>query len=677
MSAVLAAAGLAQAAGPWWNAAWPYRRALTVEKPAKTSLDGKEIAVVTMATAGLSQDDGDDLRVTTEAGALVEHHVLQTGPGDQVRLAFELRGDGNTYYVYFGNEKVEPLRQVLDIRRGVLHEAWVNPTRGVPRKLADARKALADAKTLIGRDLRTQVALGFNPFGPQESIAQSFTGWFLAPQEGEYAFATSSHNASFLLIDDELVVDNGGPHWPQRDVAVNGKVRLRAGLHKLTMLHVSNGGNPVVVVAWKPPRAPQWSPMPPAAFAAFATAQPGGLTRYGRETFIDLAATHAGEAWLPEWYYQRYSFEARTTSLAVNTRWRWDFGDGQTSASPKVDHVYLVPGEYTIKLIGQSQAGQVTLTQRIVVTRPWDRVDSDRLDSIRDVARIVAEYDFAKLAAAANAHAVLVLAEARQGPPAIRAGEALAARPTAPPDLLGRAMPAYAEFLRAAGRGQQAADHLLAVGKAVRDPQVAARLATLAGQVLLDDLAKPAQAREVFEQVIAAHAHAAGAEAVRGARIGVGDCWRADGEGEKALAAYEAAGSRIPPEHRGEAIYRGDLARHVEAYLSEGKLHLAGEFLAQWHQDLPKDRLDGYWSWMAVRVALLQRRWSDAAREAEVLAAANRQSNYGAQLLMLGHDAALQLKQLERARAMLERVVKDFPESPLAAEASRKLDARR
>ena len=50
------------------------------------------------------------------------------------------------------------------------------------------------------------------------------TAYFIAPADGEYTFCTSSRNASFLEIDGELVVANGGRHAPQTNVAKQGDI---------------------------------------------------------------------------------------------------------------------------------------------------------------------------------------------------------------------------------------------------------------------------------------------------------------------------------------------------------------------------------------------------------------------------------------------------------------------
>jgi TolA-binding protein len=122
-------------------------------------------------------------------------------------------------------------------------------------------------------------------------------------------------------------------------------------------------------------------------------------------------------------------------------------------------------------------------------------------------------------------------------------------------------------------------------------------------------------------------------------------------------------------------IYRGNLARHVEAYIKDGKYDQADEALAQWGGDLPADKIDGYWSWMRARLAMARREYLRAAREADILVSVNPVSNHGAKLLMLAYDAHRLRGDAEAARKALRRLVEVFPESPLAAEAANLLKA--
>lgn len=72
------------------------------------------------------------------------------------------------------------------------------------------------------------------------NIGLVVTGYFNAPEDGIYTFNLISDDGSTLTIDEELVVDNDGPH-STREVA--GQKALAKGLHPIQVKYFdSNGG---------------------------------------------------------------------------------------------------------------------------------------------------------------------------------------------------------------------------------------------------------------------------------------------------------------------------------------------------------------------------------------------------------------------------------------------------
>jgi len=673
---LMLSAAVSAAQGPgWWNYAWTYRRRVTVENAAATRLPGEDVAVLEMPTAGLTAADGHDLRVVTAAGRPRPVRVLMMGPGDRVRLAFAVQAGVKAYWVYLHNAKAPPLpeAQQLDLRRGVLLEMWEYPG-GPLHALKQVRAIFARKdKTFIGRGFRDRVFLGHNPFGPQNKLASVFTGWLRCPKDGTYTFASSSRDASFLLVDETLVVDNGGRHRPQRDIRKNGEIDLKAGLHKLTFYHVTRGGDPVAVAAWKPPGSGRVRPIPPKAFAPVARAQPGGLEKYAQQLTIDFLPRHADEVFLKNRYYQRYEVKALAAGrTGRGITWRWDFGDGQTAEGEAAAHIYLLPGEYTVTLSAQTWAGPMQRTNRIFVSRPWDRVTQTRLGSLHEAGAIVAKYDFTKLPTEALGEAMLLLDRARQAKALVAAGRELTGRDEAPRDLLDEALPVLADELVAQGVADQAVAALVRGAEMTKGPAVCARLLVRAGRIALDVRGDVQTAGALFERVVDRYGALTTAAAVRQARIGIGDVWRARGDAEKARKAYDAAKTG-PLRGKSIPITRGDYARQVEAHLRDGKHAWAEQALQAWRDTLPADKLEGYWSLLRVRLFLAQKRYAAAAREAHTLVKVNPRSTYAPPLLMRAAEAHRELHEDEKATAALRQVAEGYPESPLAAEARKAL----
>lgn len=673
--AFVAALGAAPAQA-WWNAAWTARRAVTVPDYKPSKLPGDDIAVVTLPTGGLAKPDGSDVRVATAEDNEVPCRVLMDGPADQVRVAFALRGAGR-YYVYFGNPKADAPKEKLDIRRGVLLEMWGFPG-GPFRTLGHVQDVFYKAKNLLGRDFRDRIWNAHNPFGPQAAVAATYTGWLNVIAEGEYTFATSSQNASFLLLDDQLLVDNGGAHGPQADITRNAKTKLTAGLHKLTFLHVSNGGDPVAVVAWCPPWETdkrKFTFVPPGSYAPVVRAAPGMLEQAGQSAGIDFLYDHAGESFVENRYYQRFTFNALAAGQSPrNVQWKWDFGDGQTASDPQPQHVYLVPGEYKVTLTAVVGGAKLARENRLFVSRPWDRVTENKLDGIREQAAIVQKYDFRALPAAAAGEAVILLNRAGSAEGVIGAGEAFLAADKPAANLLGEVLPLYVKALVAGGQYDAAVESLLkAAQKSAANPGVAAAMLNQAGRVALEYKEDAKAAADLFAQVIQRHAATAGAAAVRQARIGLGDVAKFQGDYARAKQAYEDARPRPLDRPGGAPFQKGDFARHVEEYIRTRDYPSADDYLERWAEAFPLDKLEGYWSLLRARMLYERGLFPQALREGLVLVKANPTSNYAAELLMLCADAYQKLKQPEKAAEVWRRVVKEYAESSLAADAAKRL----
>ena len=103
----------------------------------------------------------------------------------------------------------------------------------------------------------------------------------------------------------------------------------------------------------------------------------------------------------------------------------------------------------------------------------------------------------------------------------------------------------------------------------------------------------------------------------------------------------------------------------------------AAEALQQWEYEFPLEKLEGFSSLVRVRLELARLRYTKAAEEVEILVRANPRSNYAPELLMFGAEAYRQLGKRDVAKATLQRIVTGYPESPLAAEAAKKIKAEK
>jgi len=80
-------------------------------------------------------------------------------------------------------------------------------------------------------------------------------------------------------------------------------------------------------------------------------------------------------------------FEAKQM-LGDITSWQWDFGDGTTGSGAKVNHTFVKPGSYNVRVVFSDGKDSARLTQTVVVAPPVEaRVRP--LDSVVKVGRSV------------------------------------------------------------------------------------------------------------------------------------------------------------------------------------------------------------------------------------------------------------------------------------------------
>lgn len=667
-AALFCLASDASAAG-WWKYEWPFRREVTIPETKPTNFGGDDVAVFTMPTGGHIKPDGSDICVVAANGDVMPSRVLMTGPGDTAKVAFAVRDGVRKYHVYYGNPNARPARP-LEIKRGVLLEMWKFQGQP-PGKLEDAEKIFAAEKQLFGRDFRENIFLGHNPFGPEASLAALYTAWFFAPADGDYVFCSSSMNASFLLIDDKLVVDNGGAHWPQNTPVKQNKVQLKSGLHKLTYMHVTNNGDPIAVAAWKSPGDDRIWPIAANSFAPVIQASFGPAEQYGKTLSVDFTPTHAGETFIGDRYTQRFTFAADIVGkTAGELQWQWDFGDGQTAPGEKVEHVYLADGRYTVKLSAKTRVGELTCTNVIVVARPWDCVINRDIDSNAMHAGIAAKYDFAKLSPEANANAVVLFDCAAMNEELLKAGNAFVLRSSADDVDIRRVGLIYAPSLVNSGRPEQAVEAMLKLAALAKAPYISAKALLYAGQIAVDELGDTKRAGSIFSDVVENYPGRVDKHVIRLGLIGIGDVRRAEGDYDKAKNSYEQAGMQFDTAAGGAEFHRGNFARSIEDFTRRREYASADEYLASWAAAIPTDKLEGYWSLLKARQLFARGRNIAAVIEAETLVRVNPRSDYAAELLMIAARSYRKLGRKEKSTEMLKKITVDYPESPLSAEAA-------
>jgi len=673
---VVAWVGAAQGdIAPWLGPGWKVRRVVDA-KAEPTTYPGQQVAVCAFYTGGLAKADASDLRVAADGRRLVPHRVLQVGPGDLVRIAFALVPGTDRYYIYYGSADPGPPAESWTPERGVLLEARRWPGGDLER--LDAIRRIWDKAEPVGADFVSNVNFGFNPFADSETpMIFHYTGWVVVPEAGEYEVATSSDDASWLLMDGREVVAWPGPHGAVGDARHAAKHTFTAGVHRLEYWHVNSGGPMIAVAAWRPAGEKAFAAIPPTAFLPVVKATLVETDVQNERAVADFFPEQAGETWWPDQYAVRIVFKNLSKGISPRRggRFEWDFGDGQTSEKPEPAHVYLAAGDYTVTLRASRAALAHTFRTTVRVERDWWRQAERRVDPVARYADAVAEYDFHTLDLASLHLAVELFDYRDMSVPLIAAAAAFLEREGSEEEALYRVALAQGRHLRKTGRGAEAVAVFRRVEPRLSNPARRAGCTLEAAETLLEDLQQHDEAEREFQRVLADYAAIGEKTLLRRAHIGLGDVARHRGKTEDAQHAYRAAAAMpIRTYTPAQAAVRvGTLARYVEEFTRQREWDWAFQYLDEWAWEFPEEKLGGHWSLLRAQALAAKGDRQESLREALDCLAAAPQNPYAVRLLMLAAECETALGHGDQARRLLETAVEDYPEDAFQPEALQRL----
>ncbi len=665
---LLASSPSGAAEGDWWDRSWGCRRRVLAFGLTQLHPD-HDVASASFYTHGYLAPEGADIRVVA-GGELVPCRMVSIGPGDLAHIIFKLIRGVRAYHIYFGNTSAPRVSYDWQPKRGLkLTTSGYNGGR--VDNWQQAKMTFARSSPVFGTGYLKWIFLGHNPFGPSQRFCARFEGWIDCPSRGEYAFATTSGNASFLFIDGELVVSWPGWHGPVADARHQGKVWLEKGMHRIDYYGVHTRGRVALVAAWRPPGQWMFRVIPQSAYVGVCKAEVQKIELVNGRLVPDFSAENEGEATLTgqaERYLIRMGF--RNNFKVVPTgryHWRWDFGDGTQAEAFAPEHVYLAPGVYPVKVTLRWDGRTYESTQKIAVRRDWSRQTQVTIDKRESYYPQVASYDFARMPVNHLLNAFDYFQEIDRSDDAIKVGKLLLVT-RQPIDeaayfermvRLGELLVSNQDVQTSVRVYQQALTRLTDVGRR-------ARLKLELADTLLAQLGNLPEAEALYREVLG-EKQLQEALLRRRALIGQGDVWRRKGDYQKAEGLYHRA-ERIPVVSRTplqELVLPSAYARVIEGYMQRDELGQTKEHLERWEWEKPTAKLQGLSALLRARLHVAQQERTRAVAELEALTQVNPGSQYAPEALSLLAECELALRRPQRALKALETLKVDYPESPL------------
>jgi len=268
--------------------------------------------------------------------------------GSLVKIFFSAHS-GQKLHLAFYKNKVKQLTQKQT--SGVLRRVKKFNGKNV-RNLAMFKK-LWDDNTLIGARFEKNIYSGWNPFGPKQNSMHWYSAFIKIPQNGKWTFFSASVDASFLLIDNKLVVNSPYRKWitnGQRG-KIKGTVPLKKGVHRLDYLHANHHPSYCyAIAAMLPPGAKKrnYRVIPEEYYTPALTATAGELQTLSRKPACDFTWRIIDMIELNE--RQMYVVNFKTPFKKFLT---WSLG----GKAPEFNYFYFKPGKYPVEL--KCRAGKI------------------------------------------------------------------------------------------------------------------------------------------------------------------------------------------------------------------------------------------------------------------------------------------------------------------------------
>ncbi|MBN1557071.1 MAG: hypothetical protein JW951_02870 [Lentisphaerae bacterium] len=573
-------------------------------------------------------------------------------------------------------------------RRGILLTVYRKAEPGHPPDIA-ALRALIERSELEGAMYRTDIADGYNRFGPSEQYISVYEGYLQVPAAGVYAFCSASDDGSWVYVNDEQLVAWPGAHGWGAGLRGehSGEIRLEQGMARVRYYHEQGENNQMAFLGWRAPGEEKFWSIPREHWLSVREAKPGPHeARHGGTVPVPRAEVES-TYWIRDSQDEqatlvRFRDASRSGAGAIVHR-RWTFGDGLESADADVRHAYFRLGRPEVTLEVADAAGNRGRARcRPRLFKVDVRAHFFNYGNENQYIEATAGYDVEKLRRDDLALYADFLACLEQWQALVEAADALIRR--------------FPDYDRSPAMGLQAAEACLTPkhfdpARAVRfldwvaaqaPPDLRRRADLRKAEVQIWHLDAPDAGRERIASVLAEAAGESDASSralERRCRIGLGDAALVQGRLEAADAEYRrAAGlSERNIDEAERLAKRGTYPHIVNDLLARGEEEWALKTIDEWETEFPQQKLEGTSLFLRGKVLYILHPGPQALRFLRAAVEAAPGAVHVPEAVWLRANCLMDLERYREALEAFARITTDFTETRYAAAAVEKAEACR
>ena len=386
-----------------------------------------KVSYAKIYTAGYNPTDFEAV-VFTSMGKRVDSRLLWTRQGEPMEILFDSSHGSVIYYAYLVPKEGTPAKYKSTPSAWESKAGLVLETRRTSKiypechKLPGLLRVWNEVAEPVGRSMVGNIHHGFPihrlpEFGPGNAKKGSmalyhYKGFFETEKAGQYIFATASNWGSHLLIDGKEVVSWPGEHNYRAGIRgqKQGRIRLEPGVHKLEYHNYIPWGGMFTLAAWQSPKGKlglmtRGDFLPVGRYVATAIGY-NELTKDGgsfewqivddwrlddRPSAPALTKPAVGAALV------QMRFKVIRAKGTEKYSYRWKFDDGKIETGQSVEHVFLRTGMCPVTFeVLEDQKVVAEVAQKVHAHALWDKIRPEP-ENIQTFEKAISESDFSRV----------------------------------------------------------------------------------------------------------------------------------------------------------------------------------------------------------------------------------------------------------------------------------------